>query len=152
MSTETKLWQSMRRANDKDLVHPVLLTRFENHIALGVADVEYVSTVAHGWLELKVGWLPRYPRRRLMLQQELKVTQQLWLMNHNRPSLHLYSWLLVGIAHHSNPGWSCFLLIEPKLAALVAGQRVTWGDLKDHPHCLQCANMDDVLHQLRTAW
>lgn len=143
MTTEQGLWATLTRHCPRDLA----MHRIETGTQLGVADVEYVGAKAHGWVELKVGVIGH---RYLRLGHVVTAEQAIWLLEHNRPRIHLHSWLLVGI-HAPNIGrqWQRFLLGAPTIAALMAvprpEDRPTWAELRDSKLVHLCPSAAEVL-------
>lgn len=135
MKTEAQLWDALKRQRDADLIHYTTLgfniIRFETAIHLGVADCEYVSPGAHGWVELKVGILSRR-RKGLRLREPFKTEQAQWLLAHNNPKIDLRSWLLIGIDGPTT--FEKYLLLEPEMACAFLQHSIFPYDLliRDH--------------------
>jgi len=126
--TEQGLWSTLTRHCPNEL----RMNRIETGIMLGVSDIEYVGAKANGWLELKVGVIGH---THLRLGHEVTREQAIWLLEHNRRTIPLRSWLLVGIHAPCAPRrWQQFLLGTPSMAALLAmpkpKDRPTWAELR----------------------
>jgi len=123
MSTEAKLWSTLRAALPRG--KGVRYTRIETGlIQAGVADVEYVHPPYHGWIELKVGLLSPHANAPLRLRHPFSFAQWAWLLTHDRPRDRLRSWLLVGVAARTAPGWHAFVLCTaPAAVFLLEGRR-----------------------------
>lgn len=114
--TEQKLWETLRHTS----VAGLALTRIETGTRLGVSDIEYVGTQAHGWVELKVGVVGKVS---LKLGHAVTKEQAVWLLEHQRPSIKLISWVLIGIYQPGVSQWDQFLVLPPDAAALLAMPR-----------------------------
>jgi hypothetical protein len=80
----------------------------------GVADIEYASTRAHGWVESKTCRTPRN-NGPYVLGTVFTPQQASWLLKHDRPSIHLRSYLLIGAYQRGR--FDHFLIITPRPAA-----------------------------------
>lgn len=93
MITESHLWAKFKAAVDCTFS----CNRIETGLtALGVSDVYYTCGIADGWIELKISHssldLP------FRFQHPLSIEQARWLLEHWRPEIKLFSWILIGLA------------------------------------------------------
>jgi len=140
IGTEQKLWEAMRRECPQGLK----LARIETATHDGVADVEYVSRTASGWIELKTSSAVRT----LRLHHPLSVQQMQWVIEHHAPTRNLRSYVLIGILGPRT--WRGLVLLEPPAIAFVVKGRKTTALAKvlAHPKARWFKNVAQALEAL----
>ena len=124
IETESDMWDALKSAGK----HLPSLARIETGITrIGVSDVEYVTDIWHGWVELKCS-KAKGDAAKLVFGSPFKLEQLTWLATHHNPVRCLRSWLL--IAHPCAVGTE-WLSVAPKEAALIfSGKVQTFGELR----------------------
>lgn len=112
MNTESTLWGLItKESKDGGSLYPSM-TRIESGTTrAGIADIEYVSSRAHGWVEMKVGRIGR--GEVLRLNHDFSADQFNWLIGHDNPSIGLRSYLLIGV-EDAQGHWKSFVLLPAR--------------------------------------
>lgn len=120
--TESDLWSSVKTEG---------LTRIESGgTQTGISDIEYVLAPWHGWIEMKVAYVPARKNKPLRFRHPLQYDQLGWLIKHHKPGNYLRSWVLVGLASLRAVEWRGFLLVAPPQAVhILEGREKPYEDL-----------------------
>lgn len=146
IGTETKLWKTLSAAAEESQVY----TRIETSTATGVADVEYVASPWHGWIELKTCEVLRETSR-LTLESPYTLAQLGWLLTHHDPAHHLRSWLLVGFRGART--WREWWLLSPRASAALVHVRKAPSvqEMRSRKGIVRAATAQDVVKAVATA-
>lgn len=145
IGTESKLWETLERAAKGTDCN---MNRIETTTRNGVSDVEYVTPKWNGWIELKTSSAMK-DSSKLTLHCPYTSWQLQWLLDHDKPTRNLRSWLLIG--RIGSRTWKEFLLLPPRLSvACLQFRKVPRIDkLCETKGVIRCADAHEVIHTLK---
>ena len=141
IGTEQKVWEGLRKAAEQ-IDGRFTLTRIETLTRVGVSDVEYASSHAHGWVEIKTS--SSRETGNLVLHHPFSIAQQQWLSLHHDPKRYLHSWLLVGVLGART--WRELLLLPPAVSIQLVHVRPAplYEHIMDDARVVRCKDMHQV--------